>query len=510
MIRQQATTKKEMGMAKRPIDFELGGNVPEEEIHLLDYLRVIVRRKWVVIIFFCTVMTSTAVFTLLQTPVYQSASKIRIYKEGPNVTQFGEVMSQSGGWGAQGIFMKSEIEVLKSRALALRVVKRLHLELHPEFTGASSSPSIWNLFGLFGKKEKKEEKKEEGKDDPSAAMVGAFLGRISITPVKQTQLVYIGAHTKDRNLSPLMANALAEEYIRYSLEAKVFVGSSASTELAKQLEELTDKLENSEKALYEYAKDQHMVALGETEGLLSEKIGVLNKQVSEIASERIKAESLYVQSTSLNPGYLPAILDSEVITKLEQKYADSHAAYMEELERVQPEHPKARQLQARSDAIAKALENEKQKVAIGIKEEYVEVVEREKGFKRQMDDLLAQKENLEGKLVQYRILKRDMDTNVQLYDALLQRMKETSIASGIEAPSVTIVDRATVPNYPYKPKKKLNLIIGAVVGIFLGLGLAFFMEYLDTSVKSQEDIERKIGLTFLGAIPSLGHGKEGH
>ena len=507
MIGQPATTKKEMRMAKRPIEFELGKNVPkEQEVHLLDYLRVIVRRKWVVIIFFCTVMTSTAVFTLLKTPVYQAASKIRIYKEGPKVAQFGEVMSSQGGWYAQEAFMKSEMEILKSRALALRVVKRLHLELHPEFTGASSSPSIWNLFGLFGK----EEKKEEGKDVSSVAMVEAFLGKISLRPIRKTQLVYIAADAKDRNLSPLMANALAEEYIRYNLEVKVFVGTSASAELAKQLEEITDKLENSEKALYEYAKDHHMVALGETEGLLSEKVAILNKQVSEIASERITAESLYVQSTSLNPGYLPAILDSDLIATLENKSADAHAEYMEELERVQPEHPKARQLKARSDAIAKALENEKRKVASSIKEEYIEVVEREKGFKRQMNDLLAQKENLEGKLVQYRILKREVDTNVQLYDALLQRMKETSIASGIEAPSVTIIDRATVPKYPYKPKKKLNLIIGAVVGIFLGLGLAFFIEYLDTSVKSQEDIEGKIGLTFLGAIPSLSHGKKGH
>lgn len=493
-------------LAKHPIHFrpqEDIGEVKDQELHLLDYIRVIVRRRWVLIICFCTIMTSTAVFTFLKTPIYQATCRIRIYKEAPKVLQFAEVAPKE-----TGEYMKSEVEELKSRSLAKKVVKRLHLDLHPEFTGASSSPSIWNLFGIL-KKRVKEGRKEEWMGEPTGGVVDAFLGRISVKRIRGTQLVMIGADAIDRNLSALMANALADEYIQHNIEARVFMGTSASDELAKQLEELKNKLEKSEKKLYEYAKKHNMVALGETENLLASKINALNQQLSGVAAERIKAETLYIRSVSHNPGYLPAIVEFENIAPLEEKYADINAEYMKELQRVKPAHQNARQLKAKLDVIAKEIERERQKITDGIKEKYGEVVEREKGFNRQMEDLLAQKENLGGKLVKYRILKREVDTNTQLYNALLQRMKETTIASEIKAPNVVIVDRAAVPSHPYKPKKKLNLMVAAIASLFLGVGLAFFIDYLDTSVKSQEDIEGKIGLTFLGAIPSLEHGKKG-
>lgn len=492
-------------MTKRPDSLQhFEGSSGEQEIHLLDYLRVILRRKWVVIIFFCTVMVFTATFTFLKTPIYQAQCKVRIYKDTPKVAQFEDVLPLKSY--AEEAFMKSEVEVLRSRLLARQVVKRLHLDFHPEFTGASSTPSIWNLFGLLKKGPRNKETKKE---DDTDTVISALLDRVSVTPIRETQLVIIKADAKDRSLSALMANTLAEEYVRYNLESKIFIGTSASEELAKQLQGLKERLEESEKRLYEYAKEHEMMALGETESLLAKKIEELNKELSKTSSERIKAESLYIQSVSLNPGYLPAILDSQVIMDLEKKYAEAHSDYMKELQRVQPEHPQAKQLKAKLDAVVKVLENEKQKIADSIKEEYVEAVEREKGFRRQMEDLLAQKERLEDKLVKYKILKRDVDTNNQLYDALLQRMKEITIASEIKAPNVTIVDRAVVPDRPYKPRKKFNLMLGAITGLSFGLGLAFFMEYLDTSVKSQEDIERRIGITFLGAAPSLEHGKKG-
>ncbi|MDI6759639.1 MAG: GumC family protein [Candidatus Brocadiaceae bacterium] len=494
-------------MAKLPTDFQLHEDThKEQEVHLLDYARVILHRKWVVVIFFCTVLTSTAVFTLLQTPMYEGVCKIRIYKETPKVSQFEEVMSAKS---AEDVFMRSETEMLSSHLIAKMVVNRLHLELHPEFTGATPSPGIRNLFGLLKKKAKAKKAEKEVKADVIDSTVNALLGRIKVVPIRASQLVTISASARDPALSALMANTLSEEYIRYNMESKIFVGTGASEELVKQLQNLKNRLEESERKLYEYAKENDMVALGETESLLAKKIEELNKQLSQVASERIKTESLYVQSVSLNPGYLPAILKSDIITDLERRYADINSEYRKELERVQSEHPNAKQLKAKLDTIAAAIENEKQKIANSAKEEYVEVVEREKSYMRQMGDLLTQKEKLEGKLVKYKILKRDVETNNQLYDALLKRTKEITITSEVKVPNVTIIDRALVPNYPYKPKKKLNLMLGAIVGLFGGLGLAFFIEYLDTSVKSQEDIERKIGLTFLGAIPNLSHGKKG-
>ena len=495
-------------MDEQPEDFRPHEDVSKErEIHLFDYLHVIVRRKWVVIICFCTVMIAVAVFTFLQTPLYRAESKVRIWGYDEQVMDFKGVMSLDV-FAARGGFYNSELQVITSREVAQQVVERLHLDLHPEFTGASTHPSIWNLFGLL-KKKPEEGQKEKANKNPVGAVADALRGRIDVGLVRLTSVVSIVVTAKDPNLATRIANTYAEEYARYNLEVRSLADMRASEELGTQLTALKKDLEKSEKNLYEYAKEQEMVALGETELLLGKKIEGLNLQLNAVTIERIKAESLYVQSASLNPGYLPAILDSKVVVGLETKYANLHAEYMHELERVQPGHPKARQLKAKLDAIAKALENEKQKITSSIKEEYVEVVEREKAFKRQMDDLLGQKESLEAKLVQYRILTRDVGTNTALYHALLKRMKETTISSEIKTPNVSIVDRATVPGGPFKPKKGLNLMLGVIAGLFLGLGLAFFIEYLDTSVKAQEDVEKKIGVTFLGVVPNLTHSKGG-
>lgn len=491
-------------MRKPQKSFPPQADLPEQGMHLLDYLGILLRRKWVVVISFCSIATLIAVHTLLSIPIYQAVCTMRIYKEPPKIVKFDETLPTRVM--GEDAFIKSEIEIIKSRSMAVKVVRSLNLDLHPEFTGVNPSPSIWNLFSLLNKKPG-ELKKEETKGSPDA-VANAFIGRITVQPQPPTQIVRIKAWAEDPGLSALMANTLAEEYFRYTMESKVLMGTSASGELAKQLSELKKKLEGSERALYEYAKANEMVALGETESLLKKKIDELNGHLSRVSAERIKAETLYVQSGSLNPGYLPAILASSVVQNLETKYSDTNSEYLRELERVQSEHPSAKQLKAKMEAIAKALELEKQKIAQGIKEEYVEVVEREKGFRQQMEDLLAQKGNLEGKLVQYRTLKRDADTNAQLYDALLQRMKETTVASEIKAPNVTIVDRALVPGRHYKPNRKKDLSLGAIFGLFFGVGLAFLIEYLDTSVKGQEDIERTIGITFLGAIPNLVHGKK--
>ncbi len=471
----------------------------EEERHLLDYWHVIVRRKWILITFFCVTVVTTTIYSFLKTPVYQSVCTLRIYKEPPKILGFDELVS-TGGYLLDEL-IRSECDVLQSRSLALRTIKKLNLDLHPDFAKEGGGVSLAGLFSRGGTEA------EQGSGSEYEPMIDLFLENLAVEPIRNTQVVKVRYDSPRPELATMIANTLSEEYIQQYLENQVFLSTGISDELSNQLGELKAKLENSEKALYSYAKEYNIIDMGEKEDLLFKNVSILNDQLSVAIADRIKAESRYIQSQEANPGFLPDILESDIVKQLELAYAQANAEYLEELERVQPEHPKAQQRRAKLEAIGRSLREEIEKITSNIKEEYRETVEKEKGFRRQLDDLVSQKQELENKLVGYRILQREVETNNQMYNAILQRMKETALSSGVKAPNVQIVDKAAIPLSPYKPRKKLNILASIVVGLTLGVGLVFFIEYLDKSIKTQEDIEKKLGLVCLGVVPLLKHGK---
>ncbi|MFQ5861532.1 MAG: GumC family protein [Candidatus Brocadiales bacterium] len=469
----------------------------EEEMHLLDYLRVVLRRLWILVTFFCVTVVTATIYTFLQTPIYQAVCTISIFREEPKIlTKKIEKILPFRAWGQEDL-IRTECAVIKSRAVATRVIKRLNLDLHPEF--AEGTPSIPG---------REINPPKEG-SSPYHPLAMAILGRLEVDPTRLSQIVKIKFQSKYPRLSAQVANAFAEEYIQQDLEKQAFLSGDVSVDLSLQLVEYKDKLEKSEKKLYAYAKEHNVVDLGEKENLFTRKIIAMDNQLSKAVADRIKAESRYLQSQRGNPGFLPEALESSVISNLELRYAEANSEYLRELERVKPQHPEAIQLKAKLETINKALRNETQKISASIRDEYQEAVEREKNFREQLNDLFTQKQALEGKLVEYRMLKRDVDTNAQLYNHLLKRMKETALSSevtsGTRTANIQILEKAEVPKTPYRPRKKLNILLSVIVGLTMGTGLCFFIEYLDKSVKTQEDIERRIGLVCLGAIPNIKH-----
>lgn len=475
----------------------------EETFHPLDYLRIIVRRKWVLIISFCTVLTATAMFTFLQTPLYMASATIRIYAQSANVSNV-EMLRNTRMLNYFQI-MKTEFSIIKSRDVAKRVINKLHLALHPVFADSGGSGSLSNGGD-------KKALTDEGSGLSEGKIVNALIGMIITVPIKGTMLAEIRCESADPVLAASVANTFAVEYISRRAEIKSGIYSTSSEQLNRQLKDLKKALAESEEEWHLYAKENNLWAYYKVQGiqdLLSEEIRTLNQELTGAVSERIKAESKYLYSMESNPELLPETLSSKVIPLLEIEYARINAEYEKELTRVQPEHPAALELKAQLDTIGRKLKHENMKISRSIKEKYIHLVEREKGYRRQMNDLLKRKEELDSKMVQYNILQREVESNRRTYEGLLQRTQEVAIMSGLDSGSVQIIEKAVVPRRPYKPNKKKNLGAGAVAGLILGLGLTFFIEFLDTSIKGQDDVEGKIGLVFLGGLPSVAEGLKG-
>jgi capsular exopolysaccharide synthesis family protein len=216
-------------------------------------------------------------------------------------------------------------------------------------------------------------------------------------------------------------------------------------------------------------------------------------------------EALYKQTKDRNSDSLPSILENKLIMDLKQAYIQLEAQYMKLSETYKPEYPEMVRLKQQMQAIQKRIDGELTKVITAIKNDYESSLRREGLLRQAFEEQKARVIEMNDKAIQYNILKREADTNKELYKGLLQRMKEAGVSAGIMASNIQVIDQAELPTKPYKPNRQLNLLLAAVVGLFLGIGLAFFFEYLDNTVKTPEDVEQLIRLPSFGMVPEISY-----
>jgi capsular exopolysaccharide synthesis family protein len=216
-------------------------------------------------------------------------------------------------------------------------------------------------------------------------------------------------------------------------------------------------------------------------------------------------EALYKQTKELYFDALPSILENKLIMDLKQAYIQLEAQYMKLSETFKPEYPEMVRVKQQMQTIQKRIDAETNKIISGIKNDYESSLRREDLLRQAFTQQKAIVQEMNTKAIQYNILKREADTNKELYKGLLQRMKEAGVSAGIMASNIQVVDQAELPTKPYKPNKQLNLILAAVVGLFLGVGFAFFFEYLDNTVKTPEDVEQLIRLPSFGMVPEISY-----
>ncbi len=236
-----------------------------------------------------------------------------------------------------------------------------------------------------------------------------------------------------------------------------------------------------------------------------QRLSELNEALTKAESDRIAKEALYKQTRNRNYDSLPPILENTLIQELKQAYIQLDAEYMRRSETFKPEYPEMVRLKNQMETIRKRLDAEMGRIIAGIKNDYESSLRRESLLRESFRRQKAKAMEMKQKAIQYNILKREADTNRDLYNALLQRMKEAGVSAGITASNIQIVDGAELPTKPFKPNKRLNLLLATVVGLFLGLGLAFFFEYLDNTIKTPEDVEQLIQLPSFGMIPEISY-----
>lgn len=446
-------------------------------------------------------------------PIYRGTTTIQINKESSQIVDFKEILAINT---MDLDYYQTQYKILESRSLARRVIQALGLSKHPEFLPQNeNSPfQIWrsNLLTSIsnrltsqnqGRGPISENEKETANE---TRIIDEFLDKLKIEPIRNSRLVRIHFDSHYPDLATQISNILAAMYVKQNLETRFTATEQAKEWLTGQLADLKGKVEKSDEALQAFGSKHDIISLEEKENIVMRRLSELNEALAKAETERMAKEALYQQTQSQNSDSLPAILENKLVQELKQISIQLEAEYMKHSETLfKPDWPEMKRLREQMETVQNRLNSEIKKIVAGLKSEYDSSLQKEFLLRNAFTEQKAKAMEMQQNAIQYNILKREADTNKELYRGLLQRMKEAGVSAGITASNIQVVDQAEMPTKPFKPNKELNLLLAAVVGLFLGVGLAFFLEHLDDTVKTPEDLEGLIQLPSFGIVPEAAH-----
>jgi succinoglycan biosynthesis transport protein ExoP len=495
----------------------------EDEKHLVDYLRVLYKRRWVAIPAFLIVLTIGVINTYRATPIFEARAQILIEKDTGKVTDLNGLFASQDGW-YNDEFYQTQYRILQSRTLARRAVKAMNLAQHPGFKrqadvapGFSVAGSVIGVYSsakkaVFGESETPaaaavRQARAADESEQEAGLVDAFLGALTVLPVRNSRLVDLRFVSTDPVLASDEANALAKAYIQQNLEGKFNSSKEAAGWLEGQLAEQRKKVEESEAALQRYKENNGAVALDASQNIVVQGLGEMSAQVTKAKTARIEKESLYNQLKSMETSgaldSFPAVLANEYIQRVKGELGDLQKQQGQLAEKYGDRHPEMVRIRSAIQTTEAKLQIEIKKVVDSVRGEYETARAQENSLISVLESRKAEALRLNRTGIEYSVLSREAESNRQIYEALLQRTKETGISGDFKASSIRVVDAAEIPNSPFLPRKQRDISLAALTGLLLAVGLVFFFEYLDNRIKTPQELRALLNVPFLGMVPAV-------
>jgi capsular exopolysaccharide synthesis family protein len=477
-------------MASQPPEAYPAGQ--PREAHLWDYLHVLLRRRRLVLAVFVAVAGLAALRTFLTRPVFEGTAQILIEKSDPNVLSFKGVTEEKGGWGIDDYY-QTQYKLLQSRSLARRVVEKLSLLGDPEYGGPRSEGEIDAIL-----------KQPAGQSAEMEGAIDALLGRLSVKPVRNSRLVAVSVAAFRPDLAAQATNAVAGTYIEQSLDRRFQTSSEAGTWLGSQIHEQQDRVKELERQLQAIREREGLVNIEERRTLLDQRLKELGTALNERKTERLQKEALWRQMAGApNPEELPDAMRSGVVQSLRIELANLERQQAQLLERYLDQHPEVVKVRNQIDETRRKIRAEAQRVIRSAENDFRASAAQEASVASALEAAKQEMQDLAGRGGNYDTQKRELEAAQQVLTSLMAREKETNVAAELKASNIRIVDPATLPKYPVRPRKVRDVGMGLLLGAFLSIGLAFFLEYLDNTLKTPDDIRVHLGAPLLGVVPEL-------
>lgn len=475
---------------------------PESEegsLDLLKYWHVIVKRKWTVLSVFVIVLLTGMMMTMLTTPIYRASATVQIERQATRVVNVPGMDPIESPYDFE--FYETQFQLLRSRSMAEKVAADLDPD-DPVFA-VMSAPSPFDKLLILALGLGSDSQGSLDIEQRRRLLVGLVRGGLSVEPVAKSRLVKIHFDSPDAALSAKIANAVAIGFMESNMERRIDNSAYAREFLEDRLEQVKLKLQDSEKALTDYAQAENIINIGDRSSLSSADLESLSAALTSARQERIDAESRLRQADGANAYSHPMMMQNEGIQALRSTRAKLEAEYQEKLLTFKPGYPLMLQIKRQIADIDKQLEAEVKLIKSGVTAVYQAAMDKEAMLKEQVDLLSREVLQAQGRGTNLTLLEREVETNRQLYDALLQRYKEIGITSNVDSNNVSMVDTALPPGGPYTPNVFQNIMMSMLIGIVFGCLLAFLFEFLDDTLKRPDEIEKHLGIGVLGVIPKL-------
>ena len=484
---------------------------PQEAPDFRGYARVLRKRLPTVLIVFFILFSVSLIATLKQKPVYRAQVLLEIQKENPDIPTIQELYELDS---VSDAYLRSQYTILGSESLARSVIDQLRLDTLAEF----NAPEWWSWSW---RKKRNAPASQVLATGPVRAdrevyqrVLQRFEDRLKIDPVNRSRLVSIQFDSNDAGLAARIANSLAENYVDQNLQARWKATQKAADWLSQQLLGVKARLEKSEEHLQNYARRNDLVFL-ETDkepsrNVENERVQQVQEELTKAEAQRYEKEALYRVIQAGDYESLPGEFESKVIQDLTERLAELKREYARLSTTFNADYPRVKEIQSQIEEIAAAILEQRKDAAGRITNDYLAAVRRENLVRQALRQEQKQMSQVAARAVQYNILKREVDTNRQLYEGLLQRLKEASVSASLRASNIRIVDSAEPPTKPVKPKIPLNLGVAAILGLGLGFCAAFLQERLDDTLKGTGDVERLFGLSAVGLIPAVSQPNGNH
>jgi polysaccharide biosynthesis transport protein len=451
------------------------------EAHLWDYWAVLVQRRWTVVTVFLGAVLATIVWTVTTRPVFTATALLRIEREEPRVLKFEQVVRDEPSNEPAQTQLQTYLKMLQSRTLANRVIELLDLRQNPEFRARDRRPG---------------------------ELTSAFAEHLQVDPVRNSRLIKVSFESRQPDLAARATNTLIDEFMAQHLDQKAGTTRYAVGFLATQVEEARRRLEAAEGQLSQFLEqnDIQFVAtdprIGERQALVSQQLVALSDALQKAKAERIAKESVLAQATRGDANAIPAVLQNPLISHLKEEAATLEGKYRELGQAFKAEYPRMQRLAENIAEVRRQLRGEVRRVVESIRTEYRAAAENEAEIRKVVEEQQRLARKLDGQMAQYNLLRREADTDREIYAALSSRLKETQISAALVTSNISVVDRAEAPFTPSSRGAALSLVIGSMIGLLGGIALAFFFEYLDTSIRDPREVEAILRVPTLGLVPA--------
>jgi len=489
----------------------------EPEWQFQDVLSVLYKRRWAAITTFLIAAAGVAVFTLTATPIYEAQAQLLIEEKPAIVTFQGQPPEYD--WRA----IETQYRLLRSRALARRVIDEL---------------GLWNATGVPSDRQEEPARPRgflsrwrdrfEGaisgwRNPPSpassvearaanesaaqSAVIDRLLSNLHVVPVRDSRILEVKYESPDPQLAARVVNTLTRTYIHQNLEAKTDASKEASVWLTQQLAEQRRKVEESELALQKYRERENSLSLEAGQNIVVQRLNALNSAVTQAKTDLIAVESLYRQlaASQINQEALdtfPPIRSNALVQEIRARLSSLQRERMQFAGTLGAKHPEMVRLNAAITAAETELQAEVGKTVESVRKDYLAALSREKELTAALDTQKASALALNRQGIEYGVLLREVESNRQIYQSLLQRSNEAAVSSELKGSNIEIVDPAEVPRWPARPDTRSNLLIGLLISGVLAVVVAFIREAFDSRVQTPSAI-RALGIPFLGMLPHV-------